>query len=550
MVRRSAGRSGSAVRLIASLPRGEMLSPEVWGARHHFMQVVLWSHVPFLFVVGLANGMTVGHATVEVGLVAVMALSGHLSSSRTLRSMSISLGLLTSSGVLVHLTGGLIESHFHFFVILPLVALYQDWRPFLTALAFVLFHHGIVGLIDPASVYNHPAALASPLKWAVVHAAYVLGLVAVLVFHWRFAERAEYGRRESEERFSASFDAAPIGMSLISLDGRFIQVNRSFAELVGRSVADLGGMGFADITHPDDLAASFEAVDQLLNGGPPRLLLQKRYVKADGTVIWARVGGSMVTDHRGRPLYMIAQVEDVTERKEQRERLEDLVRSKDEFVASVSHELRTPLTAVVGSTQLLRENRGLSDDDKAELVDLLASQSMEVANIVEDLLVAARSDIGTVAIAPRLFSLTEAVNSVIAALPATDRLRVRVDEIPEIVWADPARVRQILRNLLSNAVRYGGSRIMVRAATGESCVRLEVCDDGPQIPVDQQARIFEPYERAHEAGSQPGSVGLGLTISRQLARLMDGDLAYSWVEGQSMFVLNLPCAESQAAAVA
>jgi PAS domain S-box-containing protein len=550
MVRRSPGRSGSAVRLIASLPRGEMLSPEVWGARHHFMQVVLWSHVPFLFVVGLANGMAVGHATVEVGLVAVMALSGHLSSSRTLRSMSISLGLLTSSGVLVHLTGGLIESHFHFFVILPLVALYQDWRPFLTALAFVLFHHGIVGLIDPASVYNHPAALASPLKWAVVHAAYVLGLVAVLVFHWRFAERAEYGRRESEERFSASFDAAPIGMSLTSLDGRFIQVNRAFAELVGRSVADLGGMGFAEITHPDDLAASVDAVDQLLNGGPPRLLLQKRYVKADGTVIWARVGVSLVTDHRGRPLYMIAQVEDVTERKEQRERLEDLVRSKDEFVASVSHELRTPLTAVVGSTQLLRENKGLSEADKAELVDLLASQSMEVANIVEDLLVAARSDIGTVAVAPRLFSLTEAVNSVIAALPATDRLRVRVDEIPEIVWADPARVRQILRNLLSNAVRYGGSRIMVRAATGESCVRLEVCDDGPQIPVDQQARIFEPYERAHEAGSQPGSVGLGLTISRQLARLMDGDLAYSWVEGQSMFVLDLPCAESQAAAVA
>jgi PAS domain S-box-containing protein len=448
------------------------------------------------------------------------------------------------------LTGGLIESHFHFFVILPLVALYQDWRPFLTALAFVLFHHGIVGLIDPASVYNHPAALASPLKWAVVHAAYVLGLVAVLVFHWRFAERAEYGRRESEERFSASFDAAPIGMSLISLDGRFIQVNRAFAELVGRSASDLGGMGFADITHPDDLGASLDAVDRLVCHGASSLLLEKRYVRAGGTVIWARVGVSMVTDHRGWPLYMIAQVEDVTERKEQRERLEDLVRSKDEFVASVSHELRTPLTAVVGSTQLLRENKGLSEDDKAELVDLLASQSMEVANIVEDLLVAARSDIGTVAIAPRLFSLTEAVNSVIAALPATDRLRVRVDEIPEIVWADPARVRQILRNLLSNAVRYGGSRIMVRAATGESCVRLEVCDDGPQIPVDQQERIFEPYERAHEAGSQPGSVGLGLTISRQLARLMDGDLAYRWVEGRSMFVLDLPCAESQAASVA
>jgi signal transduction histidine kinase len=274
------------------------------------------------------------------------------------------------------------------------------------------------------------------------------------------------------------------------------------------------------------------------------MLLEKRYVKADGTVIWARVGLSMVSDHHGKPSYLIAQVEDVTERREQRERLEDLVRSKDEFVASVSHELRTPLTAVVGSTQLLRENDGLSDEDKAELVDLLASQSMEVANIVEDLLVAARSDIGTVAVSPRLFSLTEAVNSVVAALPAPDRLRVRVDEIPETAWADPARVRQILRNLLSNAVRYGGSHITVRSATGDSCVRLEVCDDGPQIPPDYQARIFEPYERAHEAGSQPSSVGLGLTISRQLARLMDGDLGYRWTYGQSVFVLDLPCDDS------
>lgn len=527
-----------------------MLSAEAWQARHRFMQFVLWAHLPFLFTVGVVNGEDVGHVAAEVMLVATLAVLGHMPGSRHLRAMTISLGLLTSSGILVHLTGGLIESHFHFFVILPLVALYQDWRPFLTALGFVLFHHGIVGLIDSESVYNHPAALASPLKWAVVHATYVLGLVAVLVFHWRFAERAEAGRRESEDRFSASFDAAPIGMSLTSPDGRFLQVNRAFAELVGRSVADLSGMTFADITHPDDLAASFEAVEQLSNGSLPRLLLEKRYVKADGMVIWARVGLSVVTDHQGRPAYLIAQVEDVTERKEQRERLEDLVRSKDEFVASVSHELRTPLTAVVGSTQLLRENDGLSEDDKAELVELLASQSMEVANIVEDLLVAARSDIGTVAIAPRLFSLTEAVNAVIAALPATDRLRVRIDEIPDTAWADPARVRQILRNLLSNAVRYGGNHITVRSARGESCVRLEVCDDGPQIPAVLQARIFEPYERAHEVGSQPGSVGLGLTISRQLARLMDGDLGYRWTLGQSVFVLDLPCAEARAAAVA
>ena len=537
-------------RLLASLPRGQMLTAESWAARHRFMQVVLWAHVPFLFIVGAARGEPTLHALGEVGIVASMAVFGHITPSRTARAMWISLGLLASSGILVHFTQGLIESHFHFFVILPLVALYQDWRPFLTALGFVLVHHGVVGILDPTSVYNHPAAIASPLRWAVVHAVYVLGLVAVLVFHWRFAERVEVERREHEERFTASFEAAPIGMSLNSPDGRFIQVNRAFAEMVGRTVDELDQMGFPDITHPDDLVASRAAVDRILYGREGPLILEKRYVKADGTVIWARVGLSMVADHRGAPRYLIAQVEDITERRRQRERLEDLVRSKDEFVASVSHELRTPLTAVVGSTQLLRDSKDLSDEERAELVDLLAGQSMEVANIVEDLLVAARSDIGRVTVIPRAMSVADTLAAVLAGLPASDRIRVHVDEIAETAWADPARVRQIVRNLLTNAFRYGGPQVTVRVQADEGRVLLRVCDDGTQIPDAHQARIFDPYERAHEAASQPASVGLGLTISRQLARLMDGDLTYRWIDGLSVFELDLPAAEVPAAAVA
>lgn len=228
------------------------------------------------------------------------------------------------------------------------------------------------------------------------------------------------------------------------------------------------------------------------------------------------------------------------DRDAQQDRLEQLVRAKDEFVASVSHELRTPLTAVVGAASLLHTEAGLTDSDREELTALLAAQSTEVAHIVEDLLVAARADIGRVAVAARHFDLPALVATVVAALPGSDREAVTLDVQVAEAWADPTRVRQVMRNLLTNAFRYGGGEIVVRASVVDDEVRVEVCDDGTGIPEHLREKVFEPYERAHDVATQPASVGLGLTISRQLARLMGGDLVYSHQDGVSIFAFTLP----------
>ena len=106
--------------------------------------------------------------------------------------------------------------------------------------------------------------------------------------------------------------------------------------------------------------------------------------------------------------------------------------------------------------------------------------------------------------------------------------------------ADPARVRQILRNLITNALRYGGDDIEVDVGTDRDAVFLEVRDDGPGLPGEEWERIFEPYYRFHSERSQPGSVGLGLTVARGLAELMDGNLTYRYYDGQSIFTLRLP----------
>lgn len=229
------------------------------------------------------------------------------------------------------------------------------------------------------------------------------------------------------------------------------------------------------------------------------------------------------------------------ERQAAYEKLEELIRSKDEFIASVSHELRTPLTVVVGLANEMKEGFGkFTSDELSEFIGLIAGQGNEVANIVEDLLVIARADIDRISVLPESVDLAAHVKAVFAGLEQQDDL-VIVGQTPS-AWCDPGRLRQIIRNLLTNAVRYGGERVRVELGVLGDHARLEVCDNGPGIELQEAGRVFEAYHRAHHRLGQPASVGLGLTVSKRLAELMDGDLTYYRRDGWSVFSLSLPLA--------
>ncbi len=226
---------------------------------------------------------------------------------------------------------------------------------------------------------------------------------------------------------------------------------------------------------------------------------------------------------------------DVTDVKAAEAALEAEVRAKDEFIASVSHELRTPLTAVVGLASELRDSgRHFDEAEAAELIDMIAEQSVEVSHIVEDLLVGARLDSETLSVAFEDIDLT----SLVAALEPD----VEVEAAgPVRAWADPARVRQIVRNLLVNAERYGGEHRRIRAIEHGDQVVVEVRDDGEAVPETFRAEMFEPYRSNGVQRGLTASVGLGLTVSRRLAELMGGSLEYSY-DGESTFALTLPMA--------
>ena len=220
-------------------------------------------------------------------------------------------------------------------------------------------------------------------------------------------------------------------------------------------------------------------------------------------------------------------------------RLQDLVDSKDEFVTSVSHELRTPLAAVVGMSAELAQDQTMTPDMRHELVDIIAEQSREVGDIVDDLLVVARSDIGTLALSRDKLDLRAEVDSVVSALRRSlDSKSVSVTG-SGCAWGDPLRVRQIIRNLLSNAARYGGPTIEISVHQDETECYIRVHDDGVGIPEMSVERIFDAYTRAHSSPTQPGSVGIGLAVSRRLARMMGGDVVYDGA-ASSAFELRLP----------
>lgn len=230
-------------------------------------------------------------------------------------------------------------------------------------------------------------------------------------------------------------------------------------------------------------------------------------------------------------------------RQDDQEELKASNESKDRLLASVSHEIRTPLTAIVGLAEEIASSRsGLGPEELVELNGIIAVQSRELAELVEDLLIASRAEAGNLSIKPDRIDLRAEVESVARGVkeshPSDKSLVVEGDRV--VAWADALRCRQIIRNLLTNAVKYGGETIAVTVRTLDGRAQIVVADDGRGVPVEEQELIFERYYRGRQSPTQPGSVGIGLAVSRQLAELMGGTLRYVDVSGESRFELTLP----------
>jgi PAS domain S-box-containing protein len=361
---------------------------------------------------------------------------------------------------------------------------------------------------------------------------------------------ADAALRESEERFRLAMEHAPIGLALVALDGTWIDVNDALCDIVGRDREELLGLTFQDITHPDDLDADLAFAEQLLAGVIPRYQMEKRYFHGDGYVVWANLSGSLVRDDDGRPLYFIAQIEDITESKRDRAALERAVHQLERsnadlqrFAAVASHDLKSPLAVVRGVLDLLRlTHADQLGTDGMDLLERAERNAAWLGDLVDALLRLESVGAGDLELAP--LDLSEVVADVCQRLEGElDGVTIDVGTLP-VVEADRDQMAVAVQNLFLNALKYRAPdrplHVQVRASPAGAQWRITFEDNGIGFdPADREA-IFEMFGRSSK-GQQVEGAGIGLATVRRIVEAHGGSVHAELVpRNGARFVLLLP----------
>jgi PAS domain S-box-containing protein len=367
-------------------------------------------------------------------------------------------------------------------------------------------------------------------------------------------KRADAALRSSDERFRSAMAAASIGMALVDLQGRWLEVNTSLCELLGYTEDELLANDFQSITHPDDLAQDLACIKRLVNGEIKRYRVEKRYFHKSGSTIWARLSVSLVRDTAGTPRYLVSQLEDITQEREAE-------RVKGEFVSMVSHELRTPLTSIRGSLGLILG--ALSADASPQLLELLNiahNNCQRLIKLINDILDIDKIASGGMRFDMRQHSLARLSQVAIEGSSGyAQNLRVRIALQPIdpriTLMLDEDRYVQVLTNLLSNAIKFSppGGTINIGTRIQGGLARVCVVDRGAGIPKEFHSRIFGKFSQADSSTARrAGGTGLGLHIARQIVEQMNGVIGFDSELGRgSTFWVEFPiCEEGEAPAAA
>jgi diguanylate cyclase (GGDEF)-like protein len=307
----------------AVLPAGDALDDADFARRHRAISALLWLHVLAVPLYGLVRDQDPRHVLAESALVAALAMGAGLrTASRTTRAVVATLGLVTSSAVLTHFSGGLIELHFHFFVVVAVVALYQSWVPFLAALAFVVIHHGLGGQMAGQAVFNHRSAMGDAWRWALVHGGFILAESAACLVAWRLNELALRSERAATEAMQRAHDdlaaaqaMAGIGSWDWDLTTDEVWWSAELYRIVGRDPATFEPTVGSFLDHVvDEDRPLLESMTRATRDGTP-LDVEVRLQRCDGTrrVVHLRsVQG--VAGGAGSP-HVLGTCQDVTDRK-------------------------------------------------------------------------------------------------------------------------------------------------------------------------------------------------------------------------------------------
>ena len=320
-----------------------------------------------------------------------------------------------------------------------------------------------------------------------------------------------------------------------------LDVNAAFGEMLGRSVTELRGRAWAELTDPDDVAEDERLARELASGARDFFRREQRFLRRDGSPVWVSVTATSQRSDGDDTSLTIAIAEDISERKK-------VERLKNEFVSVVGHELRTPLTSIRGSLGLLAGGvAGELPPEATQMVRLAVDNTDRLVRLVNDTLELERLDAGRTElhrVPAQLADLTATAFRAVGAL--AEAAGVGLVSRVSGVWllADPDRVVQALVNLLGNAVKFSpsGGKVIVSAQPRGHLALISVADQGRGIPADKLDSIFERFTQVDSSDVRDkGGTGLGLAITRAIVEHHGGRIwAESGPAGGSTFRMTLP----------
>ncbi len=348
-------------------------------------------------------------------------------------------------------------------------------------------------------------------------------------------KEAENSLKHHEELLKAVYENASVGMALLDMNGNFYQVNQALCEMLQYTEEELLSRAYV-VTHPDDIERSNYILAQLKAGKIQKNIMEKRYVRKDGSVIYALHNVSLIHDAHGEPYLFIVQAQDITHLKEALQKAIEADHLKTTFLQNLSHEVRTPANAVFGFYDLMKDP-GLSEDEREEYVNLIRNGIEQFIFILNNIVDISKIETHQLTVSKEIIDLkvlvSEVYNSYSAKQPEGARqgieFRLFTTESSDSVYVegDAMRLKQSLSLLLDNAFKFTkfGAITLGYHVIPEKEVILFVKDSGIGIPKEKQEYILDKFRQGDESNTrQYGGLGLGLTLAREFINLQGGRL--------------------------
>lgn len=413
-------------------------------------------------------------------------------------------------------------------------------------------------------LFVHNRAALSPLRESLLDASTLALLVTPalyffiyrpFVIHIEEHRKAEEALRESEEQFRGVFDHSRVGVNVLGADYKYLRVNRSFCDMVGYSEKELVAHDFKGITHPDDIEANLKLADKLRAGEIDFFHLEKRYIHKNGGTVWGDLTVSAVRKEDGSLRFVIAIIQDMTERKraEQalvvaKEKAEEATRLKDKFVSLVSHDLKTPLASMIGFLKLVRHDNATPLNEGAKLIlDRGIESGKQMVGLIDDLLTISRFKTGQLKLNKQFFDASYLGVKMAADYSSLARQKgIELENaIPDNsrIYGDRTLLTEAVQNLVTNAIKFckGGDRITIFLADGDPST-ICVQDTGPGIQPYLLKNIFD-YDKKTSTPGTAGEIGtgFGLPLVKDIVELHGGELRLDCTPGKGCFFgLKLP----------